>query len=103
MTTKKEINGVTLVKAIGLMFKDMKSGKSVYLVFSKNSFRMLIFTMAMSIIANFVLVDLLISAPITIQRVFPISIIQFIISICAMISGLWLFLKGINIATDDIK
>ncbi len=103
MNTKKGISEVTFAKAISLMFKDISGGKSVYLVFSKKSFYILIFTMAMSIIANFVLVDLLISAPIKIERIFPIFIIQIVLSVCAIISGLWLFLKGINIVTDDIK
>lgn len=97
----KPLNEVTLVKALRHMFKNMNSGKTVYLAFSRVSFRILIFVMAMSVIANIVLVDLLIHAPTVVEKtnVF-IYIPQLILSTTAIIAGLWLFLKGVNIVTD---
>jgi hypothetical protein len=55
----------------------------------------------MSVIANVVLVDLLISAPTLVQRAsMPVFVVQLILSVSAIIAGLWLFLKGVNIVTD---
>lgn len=103
METKKvnKVDEVTFAKAIRLMFSNMKSGKTIYLAFTKRSFHLLIFTMAMSVIANIVLVDFLINAPILVQRTdTPIFVVQLILSTSAIITGLWLFLKGVNIVTD---
>lgn len=97
----KPLTDVTLAKAFTTMFRNMKSGKTVYLAFSKRSFHILVFVMGMSVIANVVLLDLLMRAPAMVQRTeTPIFVIQFILSASAIISGFWLFLKGVNIVTD---
>lgn len=97
----KSLDGITLAKAIKLMFKDMKSGHTVYLAFSRKSFHILIFTIAMSIIANIALVDLLVSAPTVVERTNTVMFVtQTILSVVAIVSGLWLFLKGVNIVID---
>ena len=94
-------DGTTLVNAIRLMFKNMKSGNNVYLAFSNKSFHVLIFVMAMSVIANIVLVDLLMRAPTLVQSTDTlVSMTQFILSLSAIVAGLWLFFKGVNIITD---
>jgi lysylphosphatidylglycerol synthetase-like protein (DUF2156 family) len=96
-----KVDDITFVKAIKLMFKDIKSGRTLYLAFTKRGFCALIFVMAMSVIANLVLVDLLISAPTLVQRAETlIFVAQLILSISAVIVGLWLFLKGVNIVTE---
>ena len=92
---------VTLAKAFMSIFKDMKSGKTVYLAFSKRSFHILVFVLAMSVIANIALVDLLVRTPTVIERSSPpMYVAQLILSVGAIISGIWLFLKGVNIITD---
>jgi hypothetical protein len=103
METKKvkRVDEVTFARAIKLMFKNIKSDKILYLAFTKRGFHTLVFVMGMSVIANVVLVDLLISAPILVQRAsLPVFVVQFILSVSAIIAGLWLFLKGVNIVTD---
>ena len=103
METKKvnKVNEVTFAKAIRLMFKDINSGKNIYLAFTKRGFHALVFVMGMSVIANLVLIDLLISAPTMVQRTeTPIFATQLVLSVSAVIGGLWLFLKGVNIVTD---
>ena len=103
METKKvkRVDEVTFAKAIRLMFGNIKSGKTIYLAFTKRGFHALVFVMGMSVIANVVLVDLLISAPTLVQRTsMPVFIVQLILSVSAIIAGLWLFLKGVNIVTD---
>lgn len=102
METKKyQINETTLVKSLKLMFKDMKSGKTIYLAFSKKSFHILVFVMGMSIVANIALISLLINAPTIVERTNPsMYIAQLILSGSAILGGLWLFLKGVNIITD---
>lgn len=97
----KPLDSITLSKAIRLMFKDMKSGKTIYLAFPNRSFYVLVFVLAMSIIANMVLVDLLIRAPTMVERTStPTFVVQFLLSATAIVSGFWLFLKGVNIITD---
>lgn len=95
-TRKDKTNELTIANAVRFMFKNMKSGKTLYLAFSKRTFHILIFVMAMDIIANIALINLLISNPL----IDPIYIIQFTLSFAAIVSGIWLFFKGINIATD---
>lgn len=92
---------VTLVNAARFMFKNMKSGDIMYLAFSRRHFHMLVFVMAMSVIANVVLVSLLLSAPTVVQRAdTPVFITQFILSLSAIVAGFWLFLQGVNIVTN---
>lgn len=57
--------------------------------------------MGMSVIANIALLDLLVRAPTMVEKTnTPIFIAQFILSASAIVSGFWLFLKGVNIVTD---
>lgn len=103
MGTKKvnRIDDRTFVTAISSMFKNIKSGQTLYLAFTRRGFYMLIFVIATSIIANLILVDLLITAPTVVQRTdTPIFTVQMVLSVSAIIAGLWLFLKGVNIVTD---
>ena len=103
METKKvnKVNEITLAKAMGQMFKDMKSGNTIYLAFSRNSYYVLIFVMAMSVIANIALVNLLMNAPTLVERTdTTIFIVQLTLSASAIVAGFWLFLKGVNIVTD---
>jgi len=97
----KKPKDVTFEGAFKTILKEMTSGETVYLAFSKRNFRVLVFVLAMSIIANIILIDLLIRAPTVVIRMStPIFVIQFLLSAAAIISGFWLFLKGINIITD---
>jgi uncharacterized membrane protein len=92
---------MTLANAMRSMFKNMKSGNTIYLAFSRRNFYMLVFVMGMSVIANIVLVDLLLVAPTMVQRAdTPIFVAQFILSSFAIVAGFFLFLKGVNIVTD---
>lgn len=94
-------NDVTLANAMRFMFKNMKSGDIIYLAFSRKHFYALVFVMAMSVIANAVLVSLLVGAPTVVQRAdTPIFITQFVLSLSAIVAGFWLFLQGITIVTD---
>jgi len=101
--TKKtgNIDGISLAHALKTMVRNMESGRTIYLAFSRMGFYVLVFVMGMSIIANVVLLDLLISAPATIVRTDNLVFIaQLSLSIAAVIAGLWLFLKGVNIIVD---
>ena len=103
MEVKKghKIDEVTFAKAVRLMFGDMKSGRTVYLSFSRMNFRALIFTMAMGVIANIVLIDLLIRAPTMVEKTTTFFyFIQLSLSSAAIVAGLWLFFKGINLEVD---
>lgn len=103
MEAKKDhkIDEVTLAKAVKLMFGDMKSGRTVYLSFSRMNFRILIFTMAMDVIANIALIDLLMHAPTIVEKTSTfLYLIQFSLSAAAIVAGLWLFFKGINLEVD---
>lgn len=100
-----KINNVGLSRMIEAMFKNIKSGDTLYISFSKKSFRILVFTMSMGVIANIILVYIIIklfaSYPILRgQDVFTYAII-LILSIVAVLSGLWLVFKGIDIVTDN--
>ena len=55
----RQLDEQKLGSALKVMFKNMKSGKTVYLAFSKGNFHILVFVIGMSIISNFVLFDLL--------------------------------------------
>jgi hypothetical protein len=102
-TTKisNRVDDKTFVTAIQSMFRNIKSGNTLYLAFTRKGFYMLIFVMAMSIIANLILVDLLITAPTVVQRSDLLTVaVQLILSISAIVAGLWLFLKGVNIVTE---
>ena len=97
----RQFNEETLAGAFKTMFKNMKSGKTIYLAFSKRNFHILVFVLGMNIVANSVLIDLLINAPTMVQRMdMPFFITQFSLSSAAVVSGFWLFLRGINIITD---
>lgn len=98
---RQQLSEANLASALKTMFKNIKSGKTVYLAFSKRSFHILIFTLAMGVIANLVLVDLLLRAPTVVER--PDKFIyaaQLALSITAIGSALWLFLRGVNIVTE---
>jgi hypothetical protein len=98
-TTKT--NEITLANAMKSMFKNMKSGETIYMAFSRRNFYALIFVMGMSVIANAALVSLLVSAPTIVQRVDTlISATQLLLSLLAIFAGFWLFLKGIFIVTE---
>ena len=99
--TTKKLNERSFNRALSSMLKNIKSGNLIYIVFSKNSFRMLVFTLAMSIIANLILVYLLINSLIM-GGIGVIYTVMLVLSIIAIISGLWLVFKGIDIVTDDI-
>lgn len=99
--SNRQLTKVNLANALKTMFKNIKSGETVYLAFSKRSFHILIFTLAMGVIANIVLVDLLLSAPTIVER--PNNFVyaaQLALSITAIVSALWLFFRGVNIATE---
>lgn len=97
----KKFDEMTLAKTFKIMFKDMKSGRTIYLAFSRMNFYVLIYIIAMSVIANIVLVDLLIQAPTVVARSDTfVYIVQLSLSVAAIVSALWLFFKGINIITD---
>lgn len=97
----KKANNITFENAFKSMIKEMHSGKTIYLAFSKRNFHVLVFVLAMSIIANIVLIDLLVRAPTIVEKTnIPIFMIQFLLSATAIVSGLWLFLRGVNIITD---
>lgn len=101
--TKKEnkIDGTTLAKAIRLMFKNMKSGKTVYLAFSKKGFHFLIFALTIGTAANITLMYILLQGTGFITRANPIIVtFQLILSLISVIAGIWLFFKGINIVVD---
>lgn len=103
MASKNEskTNEITLANAVSRMFKNMKSGDTIYLAFSRRNFHILVFVMGMSVIANTVLVKLLMDAPTMVQRAdTPIFVTQFMLSTLAVVAGFWLFLKGVNIVTD---
>ena len=96
-----KIGETTFVNSMRMLFSNIESGKMMYLAFSKKSFYLLIFTMAMSVIANIVLINLLVNAPVTVGKTDSLTyIVQFVLSTSAVVCGFWLFLKGINIVTD---
>ena len=97
----KKMNESTLANAFRVMLKEMNNDKMTYLAFSKRNFHILVFVLAMGVIANVALVDLLIRAPTVVQKTNTLVFaVQFLLSTMAIVSGLWLFLRGINIITD---
>jgi hypothetical protein len=97
----KKSNEVSLAHAMKLMLEKLGERDTIYLAFSRRNFYLLIFVLALGTIANIVLVDLLLRAPVLVERtsIFIYSI-QLALSATAIIVGLWLFLKGINIVVD---
>lgn len=102
------MNERTFARTLSVMFRNIKSGSNIYIVFSKKSFHILIFTLAMSIIANTVLIYLMLNYPAITGGIFTggirsiiIFACQLILSVAAVISGIWLVFKGIDIVTDD--
>ena len=103
METKKEnkIDNTTLFKAMKTMFKNMKSGKTVYLAFSKRNFHFLIFVLVIGTAANIALIYILLQGSGFIIRANPIIVtFQLILSVISIIAGIWLFFKGVNIVVD---
>lgn len=98
----KKLNGTTLASAIETMLRNVKSGNIIHVTFSKKTFRLLIFTLAMAIIANIILAYLILKSPIFVGGIYTIIyIIILILSIATIFSGVWLVFKGIDIITDD--
>ena len=90
-------------QADSVMLKNIKSGDNIYIVFSKKSFRVLVFTLGMAIIANIIIGYLIINSLSFAKGVdIFIYIVMLILSIITVFSGLWLVFKGIDIATEDI-
>lgn len=95
-------NGTTLARAIELMFRNVKSGNTIYISFSKKTFHFLIFTLAMAIIANIILAYIILKSPIFVGGIYTIIYtVLLILSIATIFSGTWLVFKGIDIITDD--
>jgi hypothetical protein len=94
---------VDITRTIELMLKNIKIEGNIYIVFSKKSFRVLVFTLGMSIIANIIIIILIIhSLSFTMNIDTFIYIVMLILSIITVLSGLWLVFKGIDIVTEDI-
>lgn len=101
---KQKIDEVSLARSVRLMFRAFEDRKIIYLAISKRNFQVLVFTLAVGIMANIALVDLLLRAPTMVVRTnIFIYITQLAISIISIAAGLWLFFKGINIIFDDNK
>jgi len=95
----RQLDKISVAKAIKLMFKDMESGKTTYLAFSKNSFYLFIYVLAIGTAANIALIDILTNGTGFIERANNmVVLIQVILSGISIISGVWLFFKGINVA-----
>lgn len=101
----KKINenaGKTMIDTFRLMFKNMKSGNVIYLAFSKKSFHILIFTIAIGTAANVALIDILLQGTGFVTRANTMIVtFQLILSGLSVISGIWLFLKGVTVITDN--
>lgn len=94
---------VDITRTIELMLKNVQSEGNIYIVFSKTSFRALVFTLGMAIIANIIMVILIIhSISFIIDVNTFIYIVMLILSVTTVFSGLWLVFKGIDIVTEDI-
>jgi hypothetical protein len=95
----KQLDQISVAKAIKVMFKDMESGKITYLAFSKKSFYLFIYVLTIGTAANIALIDILTLGTGFIERANTmVAIIQVILSGISIISGIWLFFKGINVA-----
>ena len=97
-------NKTDLIHTIELMLRNIKSGEHIYIYFSKKTFYMLIFTLAMSMISSSILIYLiLLRSSILIGGIGIgtfISIVLLALCVITVISGLWLVFKGIDIVTD---
>ncbi len=97
----KKTNEVSLAYAMRLIVEKLGDRNTIYLAFSRRNFYLLIFVLALGTIANIVLVDLLLQAPVQVERAsILVYSIQLALSATSIIAGLWLFLKGINIVVD---
>lgn len=97
----KKSNEVSLAYAMRLMLEKLGDRDTIYLAFSRRNFYILIFVLALGTIANIVIVDLLLQAPVFVERAnMFIYSIQLALSSASIIAGLWLFFKGINIVVD---
>lgn len=96
-------NRLDLAHTIELMFRNVKSGDKIYIAFSKKTFRFLVYTLGMSIIANIIIVYLIVNySPILIGGIYTlIYIALLILFVMAILSGLWLVFKGIDIVTES--
>ena len=98
----KKLNGTTLASAIEMMLRNVKSGNIIHVTFSKKTFHLLIFTLAMAIMANVILAYLILKSPIFVGGIYTIIYaVLLILSIATKFSGMWLVFKGIDIITDD--
>jgi hypothetical protein len=97
----KKSSEISLARAVKLMLMKFGERDTIYLAFSRRNFYILIFVLALGTIANIVLVDLLLHAPVLVEKAnIFIYIIQLALSITSIIAGLWLFFKGISIVVD---
>lgn len=97
----KSIGEINVIKAMTMMFKDIKSGRTVYLAFSKRGFHLLIFALAIGTAANIALMDILLQGTGFITKAHPVIVVlQLILSGTSVLAGVWLFFKGINIIVE---
>lgn len=97
----KTVDEVSLARAMKTMFKLLENKDEIYLAFSKTNFKILIYTLAVGTIANIALIDILRRTPTLIAETnIVLYAFQLIISGTGVITGLWLFFKGINIVTE---
>lgn len=97
----KSIGEINIAKAVTMMFKDIESGRTIYLAFSKRGFHLLIFALAIGTAANIALIDILLQGTGFITMAHPaIVTLQLILSGASVITGVWLFFKGINMIVE---
>lgn len=97
----RTVDEVSLAKAMKTMFKLIENKDEIYLAFSKTNFKVLIYTLAVGSIANIAIIYILLRTPVLIaQTSILLYIFQLILSITGIITGIWLFLKGINIVVE---
>lgn len=99
----KRVDIVTFSRAVSLMLKDIEKGKILYFVLSKKTFYMLIFALAMDIIASALLINLFVGAyfqgGVIIEKPGNIMfLIQLSIFCITTISALWLLFRSNIIA-----
>lgn len=98
---ERDINQSILAKAITFMHTNITNGKTIYLAFSKWNFNILIFTLAIGTAANVALIYILINGTGYIYGGnAAIVTFQLIFSGLSILSGVWLFFKGINIIAE---
>lgn len=93
MKLKRSGNFIEMIK---LTLKTLEDKNTIYLAFSRSGFFGLIFVIGAGIAANIAIIDFLIRKDMTDM----LAILQFAISAAAVITGLWLFLRGVNIAVE---